>query len=55
MSDEQFLAEDLSMNMEEDSEANNEDQALESGEPQSSVAETEGSKIDASKNEEDEG
>lgn len=55
MSEEQFLAGDPSMNMEEDSEANNEDQALASGEPQSIAAETEGSKIDASKNEEDEG
>lgn len=55
MSEEQFLAEDPSMIMDEDSEANNEDQIIASGEQQSSTAETEGSKIDASKNEEDEG
>ncbi|XP_042562983.1 heterogeneous nuclear ribonucleoprotein D0 isoform X2 [Clupea harengus] len=55
MSEEQFLAEDPSMNMDEDSEAINEDQVIATGEPKGSVAETEGSKIDASKNEEDEG
>ncbi|XP_041915056.1 heterogeneous nuclear ribonucleoprotein D0 isoform X1 [Alosa sapidissima] len=55
MSEEQFLTEDPLMNMEEDSEANNDDQVLTGGEPQGSVAESEGSKIDASKNEEDEG
>lgn len=55
MSEEQFLAEDPSMNMDEDSEAINEDQVIATAEPKGSVAETEGSKIDASKNEEDEG
>ncbi|XP_063066527.1 heterogeneous nuclear ribonucleoprotein D0 isoform X2 [Engraulis encrasicolus] len=70
MSDEQFLAEDLSMSVdegecmavsnqgEEELAGTEEDEgaaAAAAGEPQTGGAETEGSKIDASKNEEDEG
>lgn len=58
MSEEQILTEDPSMSMEEGTEAVYEEQdTAATDEPQSSTgaAETEGSKIDASKNEEDEG